>query len=105
MNVGDIVISMNDNIGYVTQINRDDRVFSWRKVYGRSGNTVPFELKNVPASNIPALFKRIGCQDIYTNSSTCNTSKNSIDAKLDDLNNNLLTLIAQLGKIISINND
>lgn len=101
MHAGDIVISKNGNIGYVTHINRDNRRFSWSKVYDRSGNTVPFELKNVLASNIPALFKRIGCQDIYTNSSTFNTSKNGIDDKLDDLNNNLLTLIEKLDQIIN----
>lgn len=100
MHTGDIVISANGNIGYVTHIDRNNRVFSWSKVYDRSGNTVPFQLKNVPASNIPALFKRIGCQDIYTDSSTFNTAENSIDKKLYVLNNNLLTLIEKLDKII-----
>lgn len=101
MHTGDIVITVNGNIGYVTNMNRDSRVFSWSKIYDISGNTVPFQLKNIPASNIPALFKRIGCQDIYTNSSTFNTSKNGIDDKLDDLNNNLLTLIEKLDQIIN----
>lgn len=101
MHTGDIVIAVNGNIGYVTNINRDSRVFSWSKVYDISGNLVPFQLKNIPAGNIPALFKRIGCQDIYTNSATFNTSKNGIDDKLDDLNNNLLTLIEKLDQIIN----
>lgn len=100
MHTGDIIVSNTGNIGYVTNINRDDRVFNWCKIYDSRGDRVPVLVKDVSANAVPRFFKRVGCNDIYTNSCTCNNSQDKIEDSLDDLNNNLLTLIDKLDEII-----
>lgn len=101
MNVGDIVISNVGNIGYVSNIYRDNDTFSWIKVYDRNGDNCPAKMGSVEAEEIPRWFTQIGATKIkpFNKCADCNRDYDT-DDRLDALNANLLTLIEKLDHII-----
>lgn len=101
MNVGDIVISNTGNIGYVSNIYRDNDTFSWIKVYDSRGDCCPMGVASVKAEEIPRWFTQIGATKIkpFNTCTDCNRDYD-IDDRLDTLNSNLVTLLEKLDQII-----